>query len=238
MQRAVLRAAADAERYVAKSFKDTVVTVASQMFEVIDAAVRDCIGRSAPELNLIDLYWEFWKELKKRKGTASGFTGLSDYLVFNYVKFALEEVEAGVFNCEENTRDTNVFKCGRFVLAHDVDIRGLDPGLPKQRSDIALFLNLEGRKILLGVFEVKVYISSRSTLDRDLQKFRELGTQTDALMFPVLFNAQYEAEFNALTDEYQERARVISRAETYRNRIHLDDAVKRLLKAAQNVSAK
>ena len=51
------------------------MTMATQIFEAIDAEVRGCIGKSAPETLLMDLYWEVWDELKNRKGTSSGFTG-------------------------------------------------------------------------------------------------------------------------------------------------------------------
>jgi hypothetical protein len=64
--------------------------VGIDMLDILGAEIGKCLDQQAPEDILINLYIDFWRTLKQRVGTSSGFNGMSDYLVFRYLLKRIE----------------------------------------------------------------------------------------------------------------------------------------------------
>jgi len=202
--------------------------VTASVFDLLDVYIEQCLGHRNAENALIDAYFAFWSGLKKRVGTSSGFSGLSEYLFFRYILRSLERRTSESFIPEEITKYTYVFRSNSLVLTHDVDIASF-VNVNKQRTDIAVFsAEGNGSYRLLASFEIKVYISDRHVLEKTLERFDHLAQHTAALLFPVVFGGQYRNELNHFCAKHQGRVFVISK-EAFEFRISLDQAIDKIL---------
>lgn len=197
-------------------------------FASFDEYIKRCLGDSHAEDALIDAYFEFWMGLKKRVGTASGFTGLSEYLFFRYILMSLEQHTGQLFIPAERTKDTYIFRSSSLMLTHDVNIADF-VNVKNQKADIAVFsIEEKNHYHLLACFEIKTYVEDRKKLQKILQDFDYLGLHTEAFLFPIMFNRQYAIELDGFCAKYPGRAFVISKA-VFALKIGLDEAVNLIL---------
>lgn len=201
----------------------------NKIIDVIDTEVKSVIGCPDPEQKLMELYWDFWRQLKERAGTSSGFTGISEYLFFSYVRFYIERCIGGKFVAKPITNDFYSFQNKSIILTHDIDIQKINNALPSYKADIALFSNRDMDKQLIGALEIKVYISDRDILNNLLRRFRSLYKKTNSMLFSILFNRQYQSKFDQFASQLSNRFFIISEPGCYNNQISIDAAIDKML---------
>jgi hypothetical protein len=213
--------------------------IGADVFDALDAQILKCVDRQDAEDLLIGFYVDLWRALKKRVGTSSNFTGMSEYLFFRYVLKRLEHRCGITFVAQECTADTCIFQSEELLLTRDVYVSKFDPIAPKQKPDIALFFRPErvAPWQLLAAFEVKIGID-RSSLNKMLLQLNELLACPEVLVFPVVFNSlnvgpQFKSELDAFCQRSKPRAFVISKRYTnnakYEMAIGLNEAIDRAL---------
>ena len=145
-----------------------------KIFEILDEIIEDFIGKEQAERSLTDTYFEFWIKLKEKKvGTASGFTGLSEYLFFRYILKYIEDELNLEFHPHKETPDTFSFRSKEVAMTHDIDIsKFID--VKNQKADIAIFTIANNDYKLIAAFQLKIYLSSPDVLPSDLLKLEDL----------------------------------------------------------------
>jgi len=126
-----------------------------------------------------DIYSKFWDDLKRFRGTATNFTGLSEFLVFRFLIHQL----GGSFVRTAVTKDTAEFAKGDLRLR-----QGLSTGLRSRlRPDITVFKS--GR--LMAVIQIKLFlVNGQKTFQEEisnLQSLRSIGSN-DFLALLVIFD--------------------------------------------------
>lgn len=181
------------------------------IFSVLDAICREAISKENSEEYLINAYEGFFNEVKLKVGTSSGYTGISEYLFFRCIKFMIEEKVQGNLEPFPNTLDTYTFKSNSIVLTHDVFVNSFNNSLPRQKTDIAIFNEVNGTHSLLGAFQIKVYITNDEKLNDELSKLNDLLLNSKAYLFMILFNKQYPNKFESFCNKSTNRAYIISK---------------------------
>ncbi len=197
-------------------------------FAAFDGEVEALLGSENPEAALTEAYFAFWNRLKKEVGTASGFTGLSEYLFLKYIQKSLERDLGLVFEPHQETDNTYSLRAENIILTHDIDIARFVKIKP-QKTDIAVFLQKEGKIELIAAFQLKIYISSPGALSDDLRK---LGDIADAFprahVYEILLNPPSKKGVEELQEfcvKYSGRAGVVSKFEVGCN-VRLNIAIK------------
>jgi hypothetical protein len=205
--------------------------------DVLDAEIDRCLDQKAPEDILIKLYIDFWRTLKQRVGNSSGFSGVSEYLIFRYVLKRIEQQFGAIFTVEQCTPDTCIFSSEFLLLTSDLVISKFDPDAAHQRTDIALFAR-DGKLYqwrIVGAFEIKIGIGSPTTLNDMLTRFTTLLSCSQVLVFAVVFNslnvgAQYKIQLGGFCERSNGRASVISKSDlNYQFQIGLNQAIDKCL---------
>ena len=204
----------------------------STILDEIDKAVENVLGRCDAEQHLMGLYKEFWNEMKLRGGTSAGFTGLSEYVFFSYIRSSIEKHIGKTFEpfSPKPSSEVYSYRLDSIRLTHDVSISYIDETLSNYRIDIALFLVQEGRASIIAAFEIKTYVSSRTVLNNVFKRFRDLWSETDCKFYPILYEPQYCSEVNLLSREFGDRFFPISKKETYENQVSINKAVATAIK--------
>lgn len=112
------------------------------------------------------IYWDFWNTLKPFKGNSNGFTGLSEYLIMRILLHKL-----GDWQVVEHSKDTRYFHSKDFRHLYVVPEYPFKKGFNKKKNrpeyvkpDIVICQSptspFKGIKRLLGIIEVKVYLTS------------------------------------------------------------------------------
>ena len=209
-----------------------------KIFEILDEIIEDFIGKEHAERGLTATYFEFGTTLKEQVGTASGFTGLSEYLFFRYILKYIEDELNLNFHPHKETPDTFSFRSKEVAMTHDIGIsKFID--VKNQKTDIAIFTIVNNDYKLIAAFQLKIYISSPDVLQNDLLKLEDLGEKTSALLFEILFTEPTKAGKNKLLEfcnkgKYKERAFVISKYDLGCN-IELNDALDMTIKLIEDV---
>lgn len=143
--------------------------ISSCFFKTLEDEIKSMWGNIRC-IDVYNLYFDFWKTLKEETGSADGFTGLSEIIVFIILKELIEK-EYGELKRREYSNDTNYFYNPKFAIGRGLTI---NIGKGKRRKpDIVIWRdpgeNL--RKIPDGAIEVKIYASEgirtvRDTIDR------------------------------------------------------------------------
>src|SRR5258705_11015853 len=103
--------------------------------EILDEEIDKCLGQKGPEDVLIKLYIDFWRTLKQRVGNSSGFSGLSEYLIFRYILKRIQQQFGIIFTVEQCTPDTCIFSSEFLLLTSDLFISKFDQDAPHQKMD-------------------------------------------------------------------------------------------------------
>jgi hypothetical protein len=189
------------------------MNIATEVFDLLDKHVEECLQDDAPRNVLFGMYWDWWQALKERVGTSSGFTGLSEYLFFRYILKSIERRTGTTFKAEPYTNDTSIFRSQNFLLTHDMDIAQFVSGVRPQRTDIALLSQSgNGDYRLLAAFELKVYVSDRNIIEDLFKRLGDLGKHTESFLFSIFFSQrpQYANEMCHFCETYPGRAFLIS----------------------------
>jgi len=196
-----------------------VVTIGTHILDVLDADIRGCVGKPNPEDMLITLYIDFWRALKLRAGTSSGFSGLSEYLFFRYVLFFIETTFGIKLVAQQCTKDTCIFQADSVLVTRDVRVSQFDSTAPNQKTDIAIFTrqNEPTGWRLVSAFEIKIGITGPVELTRMFERLNLLLRCSKANVFPVVFNSlntapQYKSAFDLFCSQSSARAFVISKS--------------------------
>lgn len=201
------------------------------VFDLLDQHIEECLHDDEAEKALIETYWEWWRALKNRVGTSSGYTGFSEYLFFRYILKRIEYRAGTSFKVEECTKDTSIFRSQQIILTHDVDIaRFVD--VDRQKTDIAVLSSSgTGNYQLVAAFELKVYITDRNVINDLISRLDYLGQHTDSLLFPIFFfsKPQYNNEVSKFCEKYPERAFIISNF-PHRYRLNIKEAIDLIVK--------
>ena len=211
------------------------------ILDTLDHVAKESLVTDCPEDALIEFYEELWTELKMRNCTSSGFTGVSEYLFYRAICYYLEDINGQGLSSEGLTEYTQYRQSDKLIVTHDIDLRKINPILPEMRSDIAIFRRDNASDTchqLIGVFEVKIYISGPGVRDDLLHRFDRLMRKTDAAMFAILFCPQYIdyiSEYYS-NSKYKDRVFIISKSGKYPNfQATLKDAVRKILEIPMNI---
>lgn len=124
---------------------------------------------SLTSADIYNIYSNFYQDLKLFKGNSSGFTGLSEYLIFRIFYHLL----GGNFNPNQITHDLYDFRSpdGRFRIGQNTPIIA---GSRKYYPDIQIFKDDSP----LMICEIKLYLTyGIKTLDNDIQKLTEINNE-------------------------------------------------------------
>ena len=186
-----------------------------KVFNTLDELIENNLGTADAEGFLTEAYFAFWRELKKRAGTSSGFTGLSEYLFFKYIQKSLEKEFDIAFEPHQETSETFSLRAGNIILTHDIDIsRYID--VKPQKTDITVLVQKGDDYELIAGFQLKIYISYPGALTDDLSKLDDLGQKTNAMLFEILLNPPSKkatVELCQFYERYSGRFGVISKFE-------------------------
>ena len=97
------------------------MSTGSVVFDTLDQKIEELLYEDHAEKGLIELYSDLGLTLQSRAGTASGVTGLSEYVFFQFIKRRLEEI-AGTPFVGERLGVPYIFKSKNILLTHDIDI--------------------------------------------------------------------------------------------------------------------
>lgn len=203
--------------------------LSNQLFKVLDDYVDKCNLEYSPENQLIDGYFDIWEGLKQRVGSSAGYTGVSEYLFFQYILKKISHLTGESFEPIKRTKYTYIFQSKKFTMTHDVDIANYLEDVNNQRTDIAIFSNDgDTPKRLLGAFEIKIYVTSKDIISNMINRFENLGAQTNSYLFGVFFYKMYVDKFEEFCKRYSGRASIISK-ESCSYKVSLGDAVKKII---------
>lgn len=116
--------------------------------------------------DMFDIYFGFFRDLKKYKGSSGGFTGLSEYIIFRYIyhllggSFENVRISQDLFEFQS---DDGVYRLGQNTPIQ-VESRRYYPDIIIYRNDIPVF-----------VVEIKIYLTNGvQTLMGDINKLNEI----------------------------------------------------------------
>jgi len=200
-------------------------------FAVFDDTIDKLLDSENPEAALTEAYFSFWNRLKTEVGTASGFTGLSEYLFFKYIQKTLERKLGIEFQPHRETANTFSLRAGDIVLTHDIDISRFIKIKP-QKTDIAIFVQKGGEYELITAFQLKIYITNHAALMDDLKKLDEIAAACPkARVYEILLNPPSKkgvVELRQFCEKYSGRAGVVSKFEVGCN-VGLRNAVREIV---------
>lgn len=119
--------------------------------------------------DIYNIYSNFYMDLKNYKGNSSGFTGLSEYLIFRFFYHMLDVS----FSPIQITPDLYEFKSsdGKYRIGQSIPIK---IGNRKLYPDIVVYKN----NALFLVAEIKLYLTSGiKDLKKDIQKLTEINNK-------------------------------------------------------------
>lgn len=207
------------------------------VLDILDREIGRCLDQQVPEDILITLYIDFWRTLKQRVGTSSGFSGMAEYLFFRYVLKRIERHCSTTFVVEQCTSDTCIFSSDSLLLTSDLSISKFDTHAPVQKTDIALFAR-RGKTDpwrIIAAFEIKIGIGGPTQLNGLVTRLSSVLACSKALVFPVVFNslnmgAQYKRQLDRFCERSEGRAFIISRSDlSYRMQIGLNEAIEKCI---------
>lgn len=149
-------------------------------------------------------YHDFWDELKRKTGSAQGFTGLSEVIVFIILKELIER-EYGELNSTKYSEDTCYFHNSKFAIGRNltVDISGT-----RVVPDIVIWRNPPKDKESIkkippdGAIEVKAYsVRGEKTIEETINRLKTLKNASESFRGMIIF---YENPSNASKKKLRE----------------------------------
>jgi hypothetical protein len=127
-----------------------------------------------------EICWGFFDDLKSFRDTATGFTGLSEFLMFRFLYHQL----GGQFERRSVTKDLWEFRAkadDRIRLGQNLRVEGT---MKTYRPDVVLFKDDE----LLAAIQVKVYaVYGKKTIEKELAKLKDLKERYRGLRALLVF---------------------------------------------------
>jgi len=109
-----------------------------------------------------DIYYGLFDELKEYRGTSSGFTGFSEFLVLRFLLHTL-----GGFKSAEVTKDTKCFIRGNLRIGQSL--------LPQSGVNIRPDILIEEKQKAIVAMEIKIYLSNGiQTANEALKRLKRL----------------------------------------------------------------
>ena len=169
----------------------------NELFQNVDNYIRDNLNTLTCQ-DLANIYWGFFKNLKSWRGTSSGFTGFSEYLVFRFIYHL-----TGPYVPKDWTHDTKHFLRNNIRLVQGLkSLSGIN-----LRPDILIELD----KRPIAAAEIKTYlVNSVRTVQEVIESLRQFYeiNQTGFKALLIIFTCkEYEPGKNlykkleALKDE-------------------------------------
>jgi len=116
--------------------------------------------------DIFEIYFDFFGDMKKYKGSSGGFTGLSEYIIFRYIyhlfggSFENVQISRDLFEFQSND---GVYRLGQNTPIQ-VESRKYYPDIIIYRHDVPIF-----------VIEIKIYLTNGvQTLMGDIKKLNEI----------------------------------------------------------------
>ncbi|MHA1228229.1 MAG: hypothetical protein ACTSPV_15925 [Candidatus Hodarchaeales archaeon] len=127
--------------------------------EVFLSSIDEFLAENCTRLkgtDIYDMYFNFFNELKKYRCNSSGFTGLSEFLIFRLLYHGLGGNRS--FELKESTQDTFFFqsKDDTGLMLYQGTKRFKIEDSKTIRPDIVITKNND----LVGVIEIKIYLSN------------------------------------------------------------------------------
>lgn len=120
--------------------------------------------------DIYEIYSQFRELLKKFRGTSSGFTGLSEFLIFRFLYHQL----GGSFTIHKVTRELKGF----ISEVHDNLWIGQNIGVEAGGRRIYPDISMYHSKDLLSVIQIKIYpTGGTEEVGREMEKLEQLRTQ-------------------------------------------------------------
>lgn len=147
-----------------------------------------------------EIYFDFWEVLKPFKGTSSGFTGLSEFLILRLLLHQLGDWE--VKDRSQDTRyfqskyDANLCIASEYPITIEVDEKGRQK---KRKPDIVIYepyltsrKNLRSKNLrrLISIVEIKVFLTKgRTTAENTIRKLKAIhGFHPEMRALLILFD--------------------------------------------------
>ncbi len=92
----------------------------NSVLDMFDSVARASIMEERPEEMLIEFYFAFFRQLKRRACVSSGFTGIAEYIFYRAISFLIECQTKQTFEVKEVTTEVNKLESPTLILTHDV----------------------------------------------------------------------------------------------------------------------
>lgn len=143
--------------------------------------------QTLPCSDVFDIYSQFRQSLKEFRGTSSGFTGLSEFLIFRFLYHQL----GGSFKVHDVTDELKEFVSESY---NNLRIGPIPFKVGKRRiyPDISIYHS----ENLLSVIQIKVYLTrGTKEVDREMEILEELKTHYPKLQaLLIIFEASTEGK--------------------------------------------
>jgi len=146
--------------------------------------------------DISDIYSQFSNYLREFRGTSSGFTGLSEFLIFRCLYYQLGG------NLERNAV-TNEFSNGNIRIGQSILIT---MGERRIRPDITIYHSDELTDELIAVIQIKVYLTrGEKEVSNEIKTLKELKEHNQKLqtLLIIFFLSEKGKIFRALLKEQQ-----------------------------------
>lgn len=131
--------------------------------------------------NIFEIYQDLFDKLKEFKGTSSGFTGFSEFLIFR----SFIHVLGGKFTeKKDNKTTTTAFIMDKYIL---------EPGHRKKFANYTYepdLLIMDKNNTILGLIEIKIYPTDGvKTINKTVEKFTHIREEfKNAKALFIIFN--------------------------------------------------
>jgi len=186
---------------------DEDVKFAKEMLQPLDSKI---IHYKYDLAKLISLYFKFWRGLKKIAGTASGFTGLSEYIILRAILMYLNEKLGIDFRpcskvVDPKTREAYSYffisSDKKIIITHSTSINNQlknrvrsklkrdivwRDNANKLRPDFVIFKAVNDRYVPVAVVQVKIYPVNTSAISSEKKNFEKMDIES-LFMAIILF---------------------------------------------------
>jgi hypothetical protein len=114
---------------------------------------------------ICDIYYQFWHDLKDFRGTATGFTGLSEFLIFRFLYHQL----GGGFERKDISRDLSEFVRREIRMGQGIPVQLGET--KRTRPDIVLY----HEERLVAVVQIKLFVTGGlKEIEREMRTLKGL----------------------------------------------------------------
>ena len=143
-------------------------TICNKFLKDLDGFLYDNIDNLTCS-DVHDIYSDFFRDLKDFKGNSSGFTGLSEYIIFHFILHLL----GSSFVKVKKTNELYEFvsKDGIYQIGQNTPLK---TSSKRYYPDIIVYK----KNLPILIVEIKIYLTNGiTTLMEDLNKLKEMNTE-------------------------------------------------------------